>query len=226
MGTNPGHVRREIINDLPFPRDDQSPAFQRMVSQIHTLIAETLIPDLPTGAPAEVSAFPRQQKEPPIEPLPNVQIFEIIGLVEAIADQGNAADIFELAQNTGRDFGRTLYLVKGAELLELVDTPKQNVLLTNLGKQFVAGDINVRKRMLHELFGNLRIVQMTSNLLRKDENLRLPVDALMERVGEWLPNENPHQIVEALVSWGRFAEYFGYNDDSKEVYLDVGQETA
>lgn len=226
MGTHPGHIRKEIINDLAYPRDEQSPAFRRMVSQIHGLIMETLMPDVP-AAPAGVSMLPRQpSKEPPIETLPNVQIVEMIGLLEAIADQGGSADIFELAHNTGKDFGRTLYLVKGAELLELVDTPKQYVVLTDLGHHFVAGDINVRKRMLHELFGALRIVQMTSNFLRKDEHLRLPIEELVERVGEWLPNENPHQIVETLVSWGRFAEYFGYNDDTKEVYLDIGQETT
>lgn len=225
MGINPGHIRRQVVNDLPYPRDDQSPAFRRMVSQIHALITETFMPDTPTAA--EPSVLPKmQRKEPPIETLPNVQIVEMIGLLEAIADQGGAADIFELAHGTGKDFGRTLYLAKAAELLELVDTPKQNVILTALGKHFVAGDINVRKRMLHELFASLRIVKMTSNLLRKDESLRLPVEELMERVQEWLPNENPHQIVEALVSWGRFAEYFGYNDDTKEVYLDVGQETS
>jgi NitT/TauT family transport system ATP-binding protein len=226
MGINPGHIRKEIMNDLPYPRDDQSPAFRRMVSKIHALIAEALMPDIPTVATG-VSQLPKQQmKEPPVETLPNVQIVEMIGLLEAIADQGGFADIFELAHGTGKDFGRTLYLVKAAELLDLVDTPKQNVVLTDLGRHFVEGDINVRKRMLHELFGSLRIVQMTSNLLRKNENLRLPVESLTERVGEWLPNENPHHVVEALVSWGRFAEYFGYNDDTKEVYLDVGQETT
>ena len=158
--------------------------------------------------------------------MPNIQIVEMIGLLEAIADQGGAADIFELAHLTGKDFGRTLYLTKGAELLELVDTPKQRVVLTELGRHFVEGDINVRKRMLHELFGALRIVQMTANLLRKEAALRVPIEALETRVGEWLPNENPHLIVETLVSWGRFAEYFGYNDDTKELYLDVGQETT
>ncbi len=225
MGINPGHIRREILNDLSYPRDEQSPAFRRMVSQIHALITETLMPDTPTGS--TLSLLPKQiPKEPPIETLPNVQIVEMIGLLEAVADQGGTADIFELAHGTGKDFGRTLYLVKAAELLELVDTPKQNVVLTDLGRHFVAGDINVRKRMLHELFGALRIVQMTSNLLRKDEHFRLPVEALTERVGEWLPTENPHLIVDALVSWGRFAEYFGYNDDTKEVYLDIGQETT
>jgi len=228
MGINPGHIRRQIHNDLTYPRDEQSPAFRRMVSQIHALITETLMPDAPvvSALTAGASIFPSKQqaKEPPIETLPNVQINEMIGLLEAIADQGGSADIFELAHDTGKDYGRTLYLVKGAELLELVDTPKQNVVLTDMGRQFVAGDINMRKRMLHELFGCLRIVQMASNLLRKGDNLRLPIDELVERVGEWLPNENPHQIVEALVSWGRFAEYFGYNDDTKEVYLDIGQE--
>ncbi|MDR3608774.1 MAG: nitrate/sulfonate/bicarbonate ABC transporter ATP-binding protein [Oligoflexia bacterium] len=230
MGINPGHIRREIVNDLPYPRDDQSPAFRRMVQQIHAMITEAMIPDAPgaheTPSPTS-SALPRPPiKEPPLESLPNVQIVEMIGLLEAIGDRGGTADIFELGQATGKEYGRILYLVKAAELLDLVDTPKQMVQLTDLGRHFFDGDINVRKRMLHELFGALRIVQMTTNLLRTDEHLRVPVEALTERVAEWLPNENPDAIVEALVSWGRFAEYFGYNDDTKEVYLDVGQETT
>lgn len=226
MGINPGHIRKEIVNDLSYPRDDQSPAFRRMVSQIHALITETLMPDAPVTPTGSFLPEQRTHKEPPIETLPNVQIVEMIGLLEAIADQGGFADIFELAHDTGKDFGRTLYLVKGAELLQLVDTPKQKVALTEVGRAFVAGDINARKKMLHELFSALRIVQITSNLIRKNESLRLPIESLTERVGEWLPNENPHTIVDALVSWGRFAEYFGYNDDTKEVYLDVGQETT
>lgn len=237
MGVNPGHIRREIVNDLPYPRDEHSPAFRRMVQQTYALITEAIMPDAPSPQELAAQAAARSlqpsagsltgaTRESPVEPLPNVQITEMIGLLEAIADQGGKADIFELAQATGKEFGRTLYLVKAAELLELVDTPKQNVFLTELGRHFVAGDINVRKRMLHELFGALRVVQMTANFLKKEDTLRSPVEALTERVGEWLPNENPHQIVEALVSWGRFAEYFGYNDDTKEIYIDVGQETT
>ncbi len=227
MGSNPGHIRREFINDLPYPRDDSSLAFRKMVSEIYGLITEALMPDSPPASTTP-SVLPTKQapKEPPVETLPNIQITEMIGLLEVISDEGGAADIFELAHNTGKDFGKTLYLVKAAEILELVETPKQRVILTELGRHFVEGDINVRKRMLNELFGHLRIVQMTSNLLRRDETLRIPIEELTERVGEWLPNENPPQIVETLVLWGRFAEYFGYNDDTKEIYLDVGQETS
>jgi len=226
MGINPGHIRTEIINDLPYPRDDQAPAFRRMVSKLHELIAETYMPDTPPTTSTNSSLLPKITREPPIETLPNVQIGAVIGLIESIADQEGSADIFELAQRIGKDFGSTLYLVKAAELLDLVDTPKHRVVLTELGKRFVDGDINSRKRVLHELFGSLKIVQLTSNLLRASDNLRIPIETLTERVGEWLPNENPHQIVESLVSWGRFAEYFGYNDDTKELYLDVGQDAT
>lgn len=220
MGTNPGHIRREIVNDLPFPRDEKSLAFQKMVTQIHELITETLMPDAPT-----VSQVPRMPiKEPPVEALPNVQIGEMIGLLEVVSDQGGIADIFELAKGIGKDFGSTLYLAKAAELLDLVDTPKHQIVLTDLGKRLVDGDINIRKRLLHELFSALKIVQITSNVLRSNENYRVLIEALEERVLEWLPNENPHQIVQTLISWGRFAEYFGYNDDTKEVYLDTGQD--
>jgi NitT/TauT family transport system ATP-binding protein len=225
MGTNPGHIRREVINDLPYPRDESAPAFRRMVARIHELITETFMPDAPPTT--QTATFqPKVIKEPPIETLPNVQISDVIGLVEVIADHGGTADIFELSHKIGKDFGSTLYMVKAAELLELVETPRHNVFLTDLGKKFLEGDINARKRVLHELFGALKIVQLTSNLLRADESLRIPIETLMERIGEWLPNENPHQIADTLIAWGRFAEYFGYNDDTKELYLDVGQESA
>jgi NitT/TauT family transport system ATP-binding protein len=222
MGVNPGHIRDEIRNELPYPRDDRSPQFNKLVAQIHALITETMMPDVPQP-PTQPAQAP---KEAPLEILPNVQISEMIGLLESIHDLGGRADLFQLSQSIGKDFGQTLYLVKAAEILDFVDTPKQTVLLTDLGRHFVEGDINIRKRMLHEAFGELSLVQRVSALLRQSGTLRLPISIIEQKVAQWLPNENPSSIVSVLVGWGRFAEYFGYNDDLKELYLDVGQETA
>jgi NitT/TauT family transport system ATP-binding protein len=226
MGTNPGHIRTEITNDLPFPRDEKALGFRRMVDRIHELIAETYMPDAPPPTGPAALLLQKSEREPPIESLPDVRIGAVIGLIEAIGDHGGIADIFELSHRIQKDFGTTLYMAKAAELLELVDTPRHNVILTDLGKRFVDADINTRKRVLHELFGSLRIVQLTTNLLRASEHLRIPIDTLHARITEWLPNENPHTLVDVLVDWGRFAEYFGYNDDTKEIYLDIGQEHA
>jgi len=221
MGVNPGHVRDEILNDLSYPRDEDSVPFGRMVSRVHALITETMIPDAPKSETVVRTAV----KESALQILPDVQISEVIGLLESIQHEGGMTDIFDLSQAIGKDFGQTLYLVKAAELLNLVDTPKQTVILTEFGKRFVEGDMNIRKGMLHDLFGGLRIVQQVGELLKQSETLRLPVEVIEQKVAEWLPNENPQSVLNVLISWGRFSEVFGYNDDAKELYLDVGQET-
>lgn len=223
MGSNPGHVRAEILNPLPYPRDEESWQFKRLVAQIHGLITETLMPDQPAGSERRPQ---KDQKSRMMQVPPNVQILEVIALLEEIYSDGGQADIFELAQQIRKDFGYTLYLVKAAEIMDLVETPRQLVVLTDLGEKFVQGDINLRKRVLHEVFGSLKVVDMVAQKLRERENIRISVDDLTEALAEWLPNENPTNILSVLISWGRYAEFFGYNDDTKELYLDVGQETA
>jgi len=224
MGVNPGHIRGQVINDLPYPRDEASPAFSQMVDRVHSLVTETLMPDVPKAvSPGTVAAT---QKESSIRVLPNVSVSEVIGLLETIHAEGGTGDIFKLAQQIGKDFGHTLFLVKAAEILELVDTPKQKVILTDLGRHLVEGDINVQKRMLHELYGELSLVSEVAQLLLQSPTLRLPVDLVTDKLAEWLPNENPDDLLSSLITWGRFAEYIGYNDDTKELYLDVGQETT
>ena len=220
MGTNPGHIRAEFENRLPYPRIPETAPFAELVSQIHGLITEAFIPDLipiPTGD--------RRPKQALVEIPPDVQLIDVVGLIEAVSSEGGAVDVFVLSSDIRKEFGQTLYIVKAAELLNLVDTPKQQVVLTRAGQIFARADVNTRKKMLHENFERLSIVQKTTELLKQSEIVRIPIDELKEKIGEWLPNENPEKILEVLISWGRYAEYFGYNDNTKSIYLDVGQET-
>ena len=220
LGSNPGHIRQEFANPLPFPRDPESTPFKELVARIHNSITESYMPDVPA------EPTPLRPARSRIEILPPVTITEVVGLVELIHGDGGEADLFELVDKLEHDFGHTLYLVKAAELLELVDTPKQDVLLTEKGSRFVEGDINVRKNMIHESLGHLAIVQVTTELLKESGIVRLPVNDLVTKVQTLLHSAgNAEKVVETLIGWGRFAEYFGYNDDTKTIYLDVGQET-
>lgn len=219
MGSNPGHIRAEFMNTLPYPRVPDSAPFAELVTKIHGLITETYIPDA-----AQTVTSAGRPKAAMVEVLPDIQMTEIAGLVDAIAAEGGAVDVFVLANDIGKDFGHVLYLVKAAELLNLVDTPRQQVVLTREGQVFAKGDVNLRKRMTHDNFGRLMIVQRTTDLLKQSETVRIPIEELREKVGEWLPNENPDRVIDVLISWGRYAEYFGYNDNTKSIYLDVGQE--
>jgi NitT/TauT family transport system ATP-binding protein len=209
MGSNPGRIRAEFLNRLPYPRIADSAPFNELVTKIHGLITETFIPDLPTTLTA---AGEKRAKLPMVEILPDVQMIEVVGLVEAIALEGGAVDVFVLSSDIGKDFGHTLYLVKAAELLDLIDSPKQQVVLTKSGQLFFHSDINARKKMLHENFSKLLIAQKTIELLKQSETIRIPLATLIEKLGEWLPNENPSKIAEILISWGRYSEVFGYNE--------------
>ncbi len=222
MGTNPGHIRVEVKNELPYPRDENSPGFKRMVAIIHDVITETIIPDDPVWTP-QVGGKPRTEA---IETIPDVQVGEMLGLLELLDDKGGRTDIFQLSHLAGKDFGKTLFIAKAAELLDLVDTPRNEIVLTELGRRLIMSDINVRKRTLHELIKSLKLVQLVEGKLRAAPRFTLAVGEVVEFLASQLPNENPQTVFNTLVSWGRYAEFFGYNDDAKELYLDVGQESV
>lgn len=210
FGSNPGHVRKEFFNTLPHPRNTNTLAFKDLVAEIHDVITETYIPDtVPHVSPVH----------PTLEILPPVSILEVIGLTKAIHDDGGNVELFALVEEFGKDFGHMLCLVKAAELLDLVDTPKQSVLLTENGEQLATSDINAQKMMLNAAFKKLRIVEFTQKAIRGSDTGRLPINTLIDRIHTQLPKEDAAQIVTVLTKWGRFAEYFGYNDGDQSVYL-------
>lgn len=217
MGTNPGHIRVIIKNDLPYPRDEKSSGFKSLVENIHDVITQSLIPDTPEWVPPALSMSV-------IEMLPPAQFNEVFGLLEVVMNQGGRADSFALAHTLGSDFGRILLLAKAAEALDWVDTPKNFIVLTELGRQLLRADINQRKQIVHEGLSRLRIFQLLQEELRKAEALTLSYESVVQLIREWLPNENAEQALATIIHWGRYGELIWFNMDTKEVYLDEGAE--
>jgi NitT/TauT family transport system ATP-binding protein len=219
LGSNPGAIRIILQNDMPHPRDMRSPAFLAMIDHIHDIITNAIIPDEVT--PAVPTTVARH-----VEPLPHVTPGEILGLLEILDDHNGTIDIFDLAQKTGKDFGSTITVVKAAELLDFVDTPKHNVVFTDTGKQFLKGDVNNRKLLFKQQMLSLRLFEVVSGMLRRNESLNLSEEIVLEQLAILLPNEDVEKLFETMVGWARYGELFGYNADDKVLYLDTGQETA
>ncbi len=220
LGSNPGHIKHEFQNTLSYPRDEDSEAFKALVGRIHQSITESYMPD----QNKDLIEASRKTNKIQIEILPPVTLIEVTGLIENIYQEGGTVDLFTLSEELGSDFGHTLYLVKAAELLNLVDTPKQQIIMTETARVFANSDINTRKKMLNTALRQLNIVSVVDTLLETSESSRMPIDFLIEKIQNLLPKENAAKIVEVLVGWGRFAEHYGYNDDTKTIYLDLGQD--
>jgi NitT/TauT family transport system ATP-binding protein len=220
MGTNPGAIREVLDNTLPHPREYRSPAFIALVDRIHAAITEIHLPDTP--APPE----PVPPRRPHLEPLPPAQVEQIVGLLEVVHDQGDSTHLFTLTTHLRIEFGLAIVVVKAAELLELVETPRQEVHLTPLGRTFVAADTNGRKRVFHRQLRSIPTFVYVIDALRRIPEMRLPAEVIEEDLAMHLPEEPTEVLFETIVSWGRYGELLGYDPDAQEVYLDVESTAA
>jgi NitT/TauT family transport system ATP-binding protein len=209
LGTHPGTIRIILKNDLSHPRDPRTAEFQALIDRIHDIITNAILPDETARAIPARSA----------EALPEITTGQIIGLLGVIEANGGSIDVFDLAQRIGKDFGSTLSVIKGAELLGFVDTPKQNVLSTGLGKEFLGGDVQTRRKIFGKRLVSLRLVEIVMGMLRRQSDARLGREVLLEQLAILLPNEDPERLFSTLVRWGRYGGLLGYSAKDDILYL-------
>ena len=218
MGRNPGYLRQIVPVLLPHPRDYNAPAFQATVQRLRDIFVADLLPEeVPAPAAAVASTVGK------LEPLPHVGLGQIVGLMEILSAHGECMDVFELDELTEYDFGETLGVVKGGEMLDFLDTPKNTVLLTDLGRKLLVTDANGRKILVNQQLRTLEIFRFVIQILEESAGKRLPKDVVVEELAIRHASHDVEKIFETVVGWGRYAELFGYESQSEMLYLDQHQ---
>ncbi len=208
LDANPGRVRTVVPVDLPRPRDYRSPGLLQMVDRLHDIITGMEMPDVQPAAHA--AAF---------EPIPDAGPGEIVGLLEYLDARGGREDVFRIAAETDREFGKLINVVNAAELLDLVDTPKRTVVLSPSGQRFVRAGPAERKSIWRDLAGNITLIRHVRDALERAERHRLPKEFVLETLAVTLPQEDYEATFVRLVSWARYGELFAYDDDDEMVTL-------
>lgn len=206
FGADPGHIRTVLTNSLPYPRDSKNPKMQELIDVIHAVITEALIPET-----VEHPALVQPSWYQGLENLPPVSPSEIIGLLEVLDDNGGKMDIFKLANETESEFGHSLAVTKTAELLDFVDTPKQNVAFTDLGKRFVRADTAERKELFSQQVKGLRVFQTLMAWLEESPEKEIERDSVIAKLQAYFPNEKLDSLFDTLVAFGRYSEILSYN---------------
>ena len=235
ISPNPGRIKRIIANPMPYPRDVNSKEFAVLVEQIHDAITAVELPDEPAEAIVAVPALAAHQlgvpgaesipeavaEMAPIEPIPNVPVGRILGLLGILEDNNERMNLFDLSTRIGQEFGETIAIVKAAEMLDLVDTPKNQVVMTQLGWYFLAAPIPAQKTLFKRQILKLRLFQMLTSRLREAPDGRIDADEVMEELAKLLPYDQPAKLLEVLVTWGRFAEILDYDEKTRTVSLAI-----
>jgi NitT/TauT family transport system ATP-binding protein len=228
MGTNPGTVRREIANTVPHPREYRSPAFLQMVELIHDVVTRVHLPEEGeeerVSPAAQATTGPGRRAAGPVAPLPSVRMGEMLGLLEILADHGGTMNLFDIDALTDYDFGRTIAVAKGAEMLDFVDTPKNDVVLTESGRRMVNASTAGRPALLRAELLKLGVFCLVIRELAKDPDTPLTGDAVRDLLAERLPTVDASELFETLLSWGRAGQLFDFDAASDTLALYSGRE--
>jgi NitT/TauT family transport system ATP-binding protein len=210
LSSHPGRVRTVVQNPLPRPRDYRSREAEELVNYLHEIITRTELPDAPRAGTTRTAR---------IEPLPLATTSEIVGLLEYLDARGGQDDLFDLSAATDSEFGHVIAITKAAEMLNFVDTPKQDVVLTGDGRPFVKANADERKRMWREQLLKLRLFQDVYGLLTQQADHSMNADAVRELIIIAMPRENYEAMFDTMVRWARFGNLFAYEEDSDRLSL-------
>jgi NitT/TauT family transport system ATP-binding protein len=218
----PGRIGLVLENPLPYPRDTKAPGFQRLVDVIHESITTMTLPDLPPEVP--VAGAPISRARTRMESIPLVPVGQILGLLSILHDAVDLSNIYDISDEIGREFGDTIAIVKAAEILELVDTPRQNVRFTDLGRRFVAADRLTRREIFAAQVFKLRIFHIIIALLNEFEE----IDAarVIRDIASALPHDNPEKTFETMIAWGRYAGLMDCNPKTRMVFVPKDDEAV
>jgi NitT/TauT family transport system ATP-binding protein len=212
LAANPGRLRTIVENSLPRPRDYRSPHLLALVDHLHDIITRTELPDAP--APATAPAGPR-----PIEPLPEATSSEIVGLLEYLDARGGKQDIFRIAAETNRPFDQMIRVVRAAELLDFVDTPKRLVAFEPEGQRFVRANAEERKAIWREHLLRLRLFHDIYEVLQREPSHEIDKEFVLETIVMHMPQENYDKTFATFIRWARFGDLFAYDDQTDMISL-------
>jgi NitT/TauT family transport system ATP-binding protein len=211
LSDNPGRVRTVVANPLPYPRDYRSPEVVELMDHLYEVIAHTEMPD----APATTGTQPRVA----IEPLPDATYSEILGLLEYLKARGGREDLFRIAADTNREFGRVITVTRAAELFDFVSTPRRLVVLEAKGKNFLQAGVADRKVMWRQQLLNLHLFHYIFMLLHSQPERSIERDFVLETMVMYLPQENYEKMFETFIQWARVGELFVYDERSQTIAL-------
>jgi NitT/TauT family transport system ATP-binding protein len=210
MGAQPGRIRAIIDNRLPRPRDYRSPELQQLIDELHDIITGSELPDAAAPVAPTTSA--------PIEPIPGAHPVEVIGLLEYLDARGGQQDVFRIAADTGHEFGYMITVVKAAEILDFVDTPRRLVALTPTGREFLRATAPVREALWGRQVVGLRLFRTILDVMEKSPSGRLDRDFVMEVIALHLPQENTERTFDTVVEWAQAGELFHYDAAAESLY--------
>ena len=110
-------------------------------------------------------------------------------------------------------------VVKAAEMLDFVDTPKRMVVLAADGHRLVKASPEGRKVIWREQLLKLGLFKLVRDAIERQPERQVTREFVLETIVLNLPSENYEKVFDTLVGWARFGDLFAYDEDTERLSL-------
>src|SRR6202040_4009396 len=215
FGSNPGRILSEIKVSLPQPRNRLDPSFRELVERIYVEM---------TARPLGGSSA-RQERFPGLgigSVLPRVSSNLLAGLMEAVAAApfNGKADLPEIASDLQMEIDE-LFPVAETQLLRFAELEGGDLKLTEDGMAFAHAEVDERKRIFtRHLLTYVPLAAHIRRVLDERASHSARKSRFVDELEDFMNEEAADQTLRAVVSWGRYAEAFAYDDENAMFSLE------
>ena len=218
FSTNPAHIISEIRVNLRQPRNRLDPQFRQLVEEIYVAMTARTPAKPRIGGVAERAPGSNIEME-----LPRVSANLMSGLIEtlAAAPYNGKADLPVLADELHMEVDELFPVSESLQMLHLAEIEGGDIKLTDAGKQFAESSMDDRKKLFQrQLMTYVPLAAHIRRVLQERANHTAPKSRFFDELEDHMSTEAVEQTLRAVISWGRFAEAFAYDDDSGTFSLE------
>ncbi|HEV8442302.1 MAG TPA: nitrate/sulfonate/bicarbonate ABC transporter ATP-binding protein [Steroidobacteraceae bacterium] len=209
FGSHPGRILSEIPVKLPQPRNRLDPSFRTLVERIY--VEMTSRRDAATG--------PRNELFPGTgigTVLPHVSSNLLSGLMEKVAEPPNngKADLPQIASELRMEIDDLFPVAETLQMMRFAEVAGGDITLTAAGQAFSAAGLDERKKIFaRQLLNYVPLAAHVRRVLDERPSRTARRTRFSDELEDFMSEEAAEQTLRAIVSWGRYAEVFAYDDE-------------
>jgi NitT/TauT family transport system ATP-binding protein len=213
---NPGHVVSEIRVELPQPRNRLEPRFRDLVERIYV--------EMTGGAAAQRPAAAERLHGAGIgQILPRVSTNLIAGLIETVAGApyNGKADLPVLGSTQHMEVDDLFPVAETLQMLRFAEIEGGDICLTEAGIEFAGAGTDDRKSLLQRhLLAYVPLAAHVRRVLQERTHHTAPKSRFLDELEDYMTSQAAETTLRAVISWGRYAEAFAYDDQTQTFSLE------
>ena len=218
FSSNPGRVASEIPIDLPQPRHTQDPRFRALIERVYVEMTAR-----PRGEPR---AGPKSERFPGTgigTTLTHVSSNVLTGLMEAVNEPpyNGKADLPVIAEEQHLEVDELFPAAEALQLLRFAEVEGGDMKLTEAGVQFARGETDERKKLFaRHLITYVPLAAHVRRVLDERASHSAPKSRFFDELEDYMAEDAAEQTLRTIISWGRYAEVFAYDDNRQAFSLE------